>query len=142
MVVPDELLGVNPMQENERSSSEILLIEKMLGGEKEIFHELIRPYERGAFVVAYSILRNQDDAEEVVQQSMLKIFTHLAELAERDRFKQWALRIVENEAKMYRRKRRQHLCQSLDDNFSDDADEKSFRPRQFADWRDLPADIV
>jgi len=58
-------------------------------------------------------MRNQDDAEEVIQQGMLNIFTHLAELAERDHFRQWAMRIVENEAKMYRRKRRQHLYQSL-----------------------------
>jgi RNA polymerase sigma-70 factor, ECF subfamily len=132
------------MQENEigRSSAEVLLIERVLGGEKEVFHELIRPYERGAFFIAYSILRNQDDAEDVVQHGMLKIFTHLAELAERDHFKQWAMRIVENEAKMYRRKRRMHLYQSLDDDARADAEEKSFRPRQFADWRDLPSDIV
>jgi RNA polymerase sigma-70 factor, ECF subfamily len=132
------------MQENEigRGSAEILLIERVLRGEKQVFHELIRPYERGAFVIAYSILRNQDDAEEVVQQGMLKIFTHMGELAERDHFRQWAMRIVENEAKMYRRKRRQHLYQSLDDNSAEDTDEKSFRPRQFADWRDLPSDIV
>lgn len=120
----------------------MLLIGRVLGGEKELFHELIRPYERGAFVIAYSILRNQDDAEEVVQQGMLKIFMHLAELAERDHFRQWAMRIVGNEAKMYRRKRRQHLYQSLDDNPTEDTEEKSFRPRQFADWRDLPSDIV
>jgi len=109
--------ALNAMQANGigRGSAEMLLIERVLGGEKEVFHELIRPYERGAFVIAYSILRNQDDAEEAVQQGMLKILTHLAELAERDLFRQWAMRIVE---------------------------EKSFRPRQFADWRDLPSDIV
>jgi RNA polymerase sigma-70 factor (ECF subfamily) len=136
--------ALNAMQEQDigRGSAEILLIGKFLGGEKEVFHELIRPYERGAFVIAYSILRNQDDAEEAVQQGMLKIFTHLSELSERDHFKQWAMRIVENEAKMYRRKRRQHLYQSLDDDSTADTEEKSFRPRQFADWRDLPSDIV
>ena len=31
-----------------------------------------------------------------------------------ERFKQWAMRVVENEAKMYRRKRRQHLYESID----------------------------
>jgi RNA polymerase sigma-70 factor, ECF subfamily len=132
------------MQENDiaRGSAEILLIDRVLGGETKAFHELIRPYERGAFLIANSILRNQDDAEEVVQQGMFKIFTHLAELAERDHFRQWAMRIVENEAKMYRRKRRQHLYQSLDEDAREDSEERSFRPRQFADWRDLPSDIV
>lgn len=126
----------------ERGSVEPLLIQRVLAGEKDLFHELIRPYERGAFVVAYSILRNQDDAEEIVQQAMVKIFVHLADLTERDKFKQWAMRVIENEAKMYRRKRRQHLYESIDQNTTEVSDEKQFYPRQFADWRDLPSEAV
>src|SRR5579859_5297324 len=111
-------------------------------GERELFHELIRPYERGAFVLAYSILRNQEDAEEAVQQAMLNIFARLSQLDELDKFKQWAMRVVENEAKMYWRKRRQNLYESIDASSPEPAEEKAFRPRQFADWRDLPSDIV
>lgn len=118
------------------------LIRRILAGEKDLFHDLIRPYERGFFVVAYSILRNQDDAEEAVQQAMLKIFTHLAQLRESDTFKQWSMRIVGNEAKMYWRKRRQNLYESIDQNSTDASDEKPYRPKQFADWRDLPCDVV
>jgi RNA polymerase sigma-70 factor (ECF subfamily) len=123
-------------------SSEQLLIQRILAGDRNLFHDLIRPYERGAFLTAYSILRNQDDAEETVQQAMVKIFSHLAELSERDKFKQWAMRVVENEAKMYRRKRRQHLYESIDQNSTETSDDKPFYPKQFADWRDLPSDVV
>ena len=125
-----------------RRVTEPLLIQRVLAGEKDLFHDLIRPYERGVFLLAYSILRNQEDAEESVQQGMVKIFSHLAGLTERDKFKQWAMRIVENEAKMYRRKRRQHLYESIDQNFAEVADEKPFHPKQFADWRDLPSEAV
>ena len=133
-----------PMEEkvDERGSSERLLIPRILAGERELFHELIRPYERGAFLLAYSILRNQEDAEEAVQQAMLNIFSRLAQLEDVDKFKQWAMRAVENEAKMYRRKRRQNLYESIDASSSEPAEEKAFRPRQFADWRELPSDIV
>ena len=132
------------MEENakNRGSTEPLLIQRVLAGEKDLFHELIQPYERGAFLLAYSILRNHDDAEEIVQQGMVKIFVHLADLTERDKFKQWAMRVIENEAKMYRRKRRQHLYESIDQNSTDASDEKPFYPRQFADWRDLPSEAV
>jgi RNA polymerase sigma-70 factor, ECF subfamily len=123
-------------------SSEQLLIQRILAGDRNLFHDLIRPYERGAFLTAYSILRNQDDAEETVQQAMVKIFSHLAELSKRDRFKQWAMRVVENEAKMYRRKRRQHLYESIDQNSTETSEDKPFYPKQFADWRDLPSDVV
>jgi RNA polymerase sigma-70 factor (ECF subfamily) len=132
------------MEEKELAerSSEPVLIQRILAGEKDLFHDLIRPYERGAFLLAYSILRNQDDAEETVQQAMVKIFSHLAQLTESDRFKQWAMRVVENEAKMYRRKRRQHLYESLDQSSTEGSEDKPFYPKQFADWRDLPSDAV
>ena len=126
----------------EEGSNAPVLIEKILSGEKDLFHELVRPYERGAFLVAYSILRNQDDAEETVQQAMVKIFMHLGQLTQRVKFKQWAMRMIENEAKMYRRKRRQHLYESIDQSSSEASEEKSFYPKQFADWRDIPSDAV
>jgi RNA polymerase sigma-70 factor, ECF subfamily len=132
------------MEEKEiaKGSSEPVLIQRLLAGEKDLFHDLIRPYERGAFLLAYSILRNQDDAEETVQQAMVKIYSHLAQLAESDKFKQWAMRVIENEAKMYRRKRRQHLYESIDQSSTEASEEKTFYPKQFADWRDLPSDVV
>src|SRR5260370_8238728 len=73
---------------------------------------------------------------------MVKIFQHLASLAEKDKFKQWAMRVIENEAKMYRKKRRQHLYQSIDQGSVEVSEDKPFYPKQFADWRDLPTDAV
>lgn len=123
-------------------SRERLLIQRIRAGERNCFHDLIRPYERRAFVIAYTILRNQDDAEDVVQQSMLKIFVHLEQLLETDKFVQWAMRVVENEARMHKRKRHQHLYQALDAEPEEDGQPKHFRPKQFADWRDLPNEIL
>lgn len=133
-----------PMEEKvEREKSmESLLIRRVLAGERGLFHDLIRPYERGAFILAYSILRNREDAEEAVQQAMLNIFSRLQQLDDVERFKQWAMRVVENEAKMVRRRRRHHLYEPLDDSTANTTEEKPFRPRQFADWRDLPSDVV
>jgi RNA polymerase sigma-70 factor (ECF subfamily) len=132
------------MEEKElaKESNEPVLIQRILAGERDLFHDLIRPYERGAFLLAYSILRNQDDAEETVQQAMVKIYSHLAQLTESDKFKQWAMRVIDNEAKMYRRKRRQHLYESIDQSSTEASEEKAFYPKQFADWRDLPSDAV
>jgi RNA polymerase sigma-70 factor, ECF subfamily len=136
MIVPmEEKLG-------QEKTTQALLIRRILAGEPELFHDLIRPYERGAFVLSYSILRNREDAEEAVQQAMLNIFSRLSQLDDVERFKQWAMRVVENEAKMHRRKRRQHLYESIEGSDPDPAQEKPFRPRQFADWRELPSDIV
>lgn len=132
------------MDENQqgRGLTEPLLIQRILAGEKDVFHELIRPYERGAYRLAYSLLQNQDDAEEVVQQAMVKIYVHLAELTERDKFKQWAMRVVENEARMFRRKQRPHLYEPIEQAAPGAGEEEAFYPRQFADWRDLPGEAL
>jgi RNA polymerase sigma-70 factor (ECF subfamily) len=135
------ILPMEQKAEQERTM-EPMLIQRVLAGEREFFHDLIRPYERGAFILAYSILRNREDAEEAVQQAMLNIFSRLAQLDDLERFKQWAMRVVENEAKMHRRKRRQHLYESIDASDAEPAEDKPFRPRQFADWRELPSDVV
>ena len=123
-------------------SREQFLIQRIRAGERNHFHELIQPYERRAFLIAYTILRNQDDAEDAVQQAMLKIFLHLDQLAETDKFVQWAMRVIENEAKMYKRKRHQHLYQPMDEEPEKDGQTKNFYPKQFADWRDLPNEIL
>jgi len=122
--------------------TEAVLIQRILAGEKDLFHDLIRTYERRFFLQAYSILRNQDDAEETVQQAMVKILFNLAQLTETNRFKQWALRVVENEAKMYWRRQRQHLYESIDQGSAGTCDERPYTPKQFADWRDSPSDAL
>lgn len=43
---------------------EIELIELVCAGEKELFYELISPYERSVYMAAFSVLQNEADAEE------------------------------------------------------------------------------
>ena len=64
------------------------LIQRFLAGEQDVFHELIRPYERMYYRQAFSILRNQQDAEDAVQQASVRLFTRLDQLKETERFKQ------------------------------------------------------
>ena len=58
--------------ESSTQLSERELISQVLAGEREHFHELLRPYERAMYITAFSILRNQADAEEAVQEAVLK----------------------------------------------------------------------
>ncbi|HSA92355.1 MAG TPA: sigma-70 family RNA polymerase sigma factor [Terriglobales bacterium] len=120
---------------------EAALIERIRRGERALFHELIRPYERGVYLAAYSILHNEADAEEVAQESILKALLHLGQLREEEKFKSWLLLIVVNEAKMRRRKDRQHLYESVDDPGTE-SEEGEFLPRQFADWREIPSESL
>ncbi len=117
------------------------LIRRIRSGERELFHELIRPYERIAYGIIRSVLPNPADAEEVAQEAVFKAFLHLDQLADDGRFKPWLLQIAVNEARMRRRKDRPQLYTSLDEDAGEE-EEEDFRPRQFADWRDLPSEAL
>jgi len=122
--------------------SEPVLIQKIPAGEKDLVHDLIRPMNEELFCWPVRFYATRMMPRRPCKQAMVKIFQRLAQLKESDRFKQWAMRVVENEAKMYRRKRRQHLYESIDQSATEVSEEKPFYPRQFADWRDLPSDAV
>lgn len=115
------------------------IIARVCAGEKACFHELIRPYTQMMFASAFAVLRNPADAEEAVQEAALKAFLHLSQLEDRKRFRAWLSQIVVNEARMFRRKLRAKLFESIDE--SDDDDDDSV-PRQFADWHDLPNEAL
>ncbi len=120
--------------------SEEELIARVCTGEKALFHDLIRPYTPLMFGYAESILRNPADSEEAVQEAALKVFMNLSKLQDRTRFRAWLLQIVVNEARMYRRKLRRALHESIyDDRLDGEADSA---PRQFADWHDLPDEAL
>ncbi len=51
---------------------------------REYFHELVRPYERAIYIAAFAIVRNQADAEEAAQETVVKAMTHLDQLSDHD----------------------------------------------------------
>jgi RNA polymerase sigma-70 factor (ECF subfamily) len=137
MAAPDPSPRVN----NSIERDEAALIRSVCAGHKELFHELIRPYERGIYLTAFSIVRNQGDAEEVAQETFLKAASHLDQLRSDEKFKGWLFLIAVNEARMRRRKDHQHLFESIE-NDPADSPEGDFMPHQFADWREIPSEVV
>lgn len=73
-------------------------IQRVLNGSTEDFRFLIRRYKDLAFSVAVSVVKNEFDAEEVVQEAFIKAYQNLSSLKERSNFKTWFCRILINEA--------------------------------------------
>lgn len=138
MAAPDASRRVDNAVERD----EVALIRGVCAGQKDLFYELIRPYERGIYLTVFSILRNQADAEEVSQETMLKAFSRLDQLRSDEKFKGWLFLIAVNEARMRRRKDHQHLFESIDDDPVDTKEEGEFMPHQFADWREIPSEAL
>jgi RNA polymerase sigma-70 factor, ECF subfamily len=122
--------------------SEQELIARVLAGKRECFHELVRPYERAMYITAFALLRNQADAEEAVQEAVLKAMTHLDQLTTPAKFKGWLLKTTANEARLKWRARHSALFESLDEAQRNDMGDDGFMPRDFADWREIPSDTL
>jgi RNA polymerase sigma-70 factor (ECF subfamily) len=116
------------------------LIERVLAGEKQLFYELIRPYERGVFLAAVSILGNDADAEDAAQEAILKAYRNLAGFRQESKFSTWLIQIAINESKMTLRKERRHLYESID--AGQETNEGDYIPTDFADWREIPSEAL
>lgn len=80
------------------------VVSAVRGGALELFEVLMRRHNQLAFRTARSLLRDDDAAEEVVQQAWLSAWEHLGEFRASARFSTWLSRIVINEALMRTRR--------------------------------------
>lgn len=124
-----------------QSESEAELVARVCGGEHDAFYELVRPYERGIYLTALSIVNNDADAEEVVQEAILKAFKAIGSFRAEAKFSTWMIQITMNEARMKLRKDRRQLYESLDQPKKGE-DDGDYVPRDFADWREIPSEAL
>jgi RNA polymerase sigma-70 factor (ECF subfamily) len=75
------------------------------GGNRQAFEVLVERHDQRIFFVARRMTGTREDAEDVVQQSFQKAFTHLCKFEGRSTFSTWLTRIAINEALMSLRKR-------------------------------------
>src|SRR5438552_231379 len=124
--------------ESERNEAE--LIRRIQGGDVSLFYDLVRPYERVIYLSAFSLLKNEADAEDVAQEAVLKAFKNLSGFRRESKFSTWIIQISINEAKMKLRKDRRHLYDSIDN--SQASEEGDYIPKDFADWREIPSEAL
>jgi RNA polymerase sigma-70 factor (ECF subfamily) len=115
------------------------LIARVQQGQKELFYELVKPYERRVFAAALTILRNDADAEDVAQEAMLKAFANIRQFRAEAKFSTWLIQITVNEALMRRRREKTVVMEGIDDRKDEDSD---YAPRDFADWREIPSEAL
>jgi RNA polymerase sigma-70 factor (ECF subfamily) len=127
--------------EADRAKREQDLIARVQRGERELFYELVKPYERRVYAAALAILRNEADAEDAAQEAMLKAFAHIRQFRQEARFSTWLIQVTVNEALMRRRRQRTVIMEPIDDRGDNDA-EQEYAPRDFADWREIPSEAL
>jgi RNA polymerase sigma-70 factor (ECF subfamily) len=117
------------------ASRDAQLIARILGGERELFHELVRPHHRTVYYKTLPILHNEQDAEDAAQDTMLKALKNLHTFRADSKFSTWLLSIALNEARARRRHARILKFESVDHA---EEDKHSFTPAMITDRREIP----
>jgi RNA polymerase sigma-70 factor (ECF subfamily) len=118
---------------------EAQMIAQILAGNSQLFHELIRPYERRVYIMALSFLRNEADAEDASQEAFLKAFRNLASFRGEAKFGTWLISITLNEARSRIRHRDTIKMESLDEPPDDQG---HTLPALLRDWKEIPSEAL
>jgi RNA polymerase sigma-70 factor, ECF subfamily len=83
---------------------------------KDALEEMFVASRKRFLAIAYSILRNKEDAEDAVQEAFLSAYRHVRSFEGRSALRTWLTRIVMNAALMMQRKRKPSAVISLSEN--------------------------
>jgi RNA polymerase sigma-70 factor (ECF subfamily) len=119
------------------------LVARASGGELDAFEELTCRYEQKVYGLALRMLRHQQDAEDVTQQTFLSALENLHGFRGEASFSTWLLRIAAHAALKVIRKRKGLDAVSLESvTEASEEDGHIQHPEYIADWRLSPDELV
>jgi RNA polymerase sigma-70 factor (ECF subfamily) len=95
-----------PILNNALSDEEV--VARVLDGDLASFEILMRRHNQRLYRIGRAILRNDAEAEDVMQDAYVRAYEHLSQFAGRAKFSTWLSRIAVNEALARRRRLRAH----------------------------------
>lgn len=104
-------------------------------GDATAFEEIVSRYDRKLFRIACHIMHNPADAQDIVQETFIKVFQNLGRFRADSKFSTWLYRIVINQSLMELRKRRTKPSAA---DVSLDPGTDSELPVDLSDWRPNP----
>lgn len=123
------------------------LIARVQRGDKEAFDELFERTRDDVFRWLFSMLRDEDEAEEVLQECYIRVLRHLPRLRDPSKFGSWIGRMIVNLANTHRVRARKQRTEHLEEGW--EADEESLPlqgrnntdPRAAASRREVLRDV-
>jgi RNA polymerase sigma-70 factor, ECF subfamily len=119
---------------------EDFLVNRLRAGDEQAFEELVRTFGGRLLAVARRFVRNEQDAQDIVQMAYLSAFRALDRFEGSCQLSTWLHRIVVNTALMRLRSKKRKPEESIDDllpAFQEDG----HHVEQFSDWN-TPADVL
>lgn len=123
------------------NENEILLIKRSQKGDINSFEELIKEYKKIAYNIALKMLKNKEDAEDVSQEALIKVYKSINRFNMDSSFKTWMYRIVVNTCLDHVRKSKENPI-SIDqpirsghDEFYMDVEDNSPTPQEILETK-------
>ena len=115
--------------------SEYNLIKKAKEGDKEALARLVSKYSERIYNLALRILRNKEDAEDILQETFLTVLEKMNTFDGRSNFFTWIYRIATNASLMKLRKKKLVFAELPDNPEMED----QLREQAFVDWSQDPS---
>ena len=97
------------------------MVTAALAGDDEAFETVIRTYSRRIYIVAYAIVQDVAEAEDIVQDTFLKAHNQRGKLREAEKFPAWLLTVARNAARDRLRRRKPQADTEIFDTLPDHA---------------------
>lgn len=131
------------MERNGDTTPDTQLVARARAGDLSAFEALTTRYEQRVYSLALRMLRHEQDAEDVTQQTFLSALEHLESFRGEASFATWLLRIASHAALKVIRKRKGLATVSLEEATEGaDSSDAVPHPEYIADWRQSPEHLV
>jgi RNA polymerase sigma-70 factor (ECF subfamily) len=122
-----------------------IYIDKVIGGDLSAYTYLVDKHKDMAFSVALRIVRNYEDAEEIVQDAFVKAYQNMEAFRNKSKFSTWLYRIVFNAAVSRTRKKRLEstdLAGFVVDNYTTDEIKENVNKLDFDERKNLANKLI
>lgn len=131
-----------PRSKSSDSDWEGRWIELAQDGDTESFERIVLAYQQKVFNLAYRLLGEREEAEDLTQEVFINVFRHIGEFRGESQFSTWIYQVTTNHCRnrlKYLRRRFHHATESIDDPVSTEEGEMG---KDIPDEGEIPEDRV
>lgn len=103
--------------------TDLNLVKLARNGDRDAFSTLMERYQRKIFGLCYGMVRNHDDAMDLVQETFVKVYKNLERFEGQSSFYTWAYRIASNVCIDFLRKQKRRRTVDYDDGIARNQDD-------------------
>ena len=108
------------------------IVRRVVAGETALFELIMRRYNQRIYRAVRAIVRDESEAEDVMQQAYVNAYLHLGQFAERSSFATWLTRIAINEALARVRPRALRIADDLSGDAMEEMESNAPNPEEAA----------